>query len=88
MKTRVILKSVMVLVAAVFLDSCSNVASSSEDRRSTDFSLNSLYEEDTSKLRFNVKKEEASSGYEKVSEQWQVDFIILAEMRPCSGSLY
>lgn len=81
MKTKVILWSVTVLMAAILFVSCGNGASSSPDGISTDFSLNSLYKEDTSKLRFNVKKKEVPSGYEKVSEQWQVDFIILAEMR-------
>ena len=87
MKSKAIPKTIVIMLAVLCLSSCRNRTSDSI-AEPTAFSLGSLYEDNPSKLRFSVKKDEADLIRERISERWRMDFIMKAEPRSGTDSLY
>lgn len=87
MKTQVIRRTALLLLAVSLLCSC---ASSEGDSPKSTFSLRELYENDALKLRFSgaKQKDEHVLTNEKVSERWRTDLILKSELMQGCDSLF
>lgn len=72
---------VVATVTIILVSGCGDMNSDAGDHTGR-FCLSSVYADDTmSQIRFNThkQKDEIEQAYEKISEQWNLDFLRAAE---------